>query len=134
MKAVTINVQITKCPKQYEAVRIGGEWSIDEGESHEEVIKALTAELNRIYEEMYPPKQTAQPAAAAAEAKTEQTPAAEKVIKKEPLKFEDKRVEQAVKRMEQNPEKKKEIYNKMLEYFEPDAGALKTLKLAAAVV
>jgi hypothetical protein len=77
---------------------------------------------------MYAPKP------AAAEAKAEPAPAAEKPAKKEPLKFEDPRVKQAVTRMEQNPEKKKEIYNKMLEYFEPDAGALKTLQLAAAVI
>lgn len=128
MKAITINVQITKCPKQYEAVRLGGEWTVDEGENVESTIKAATAELNRIYAEMYAPKP------AAAEAKTEQAPAAEKVIKKESLKFEDPRVQQAVKRMEQNPDKKREIYDNMLKYFEPDAGALKTLKLAAAVI
>ena len=128
MKTISINVQITKSPKQYEAVRLGGEWTVDAGESAESVIKAATAELNRIYTEMYAPKP------AAAEAKTEPAATAEKVTKKEPLKFEDPRVKQAVARMEQNPEKKKEIYNKMLEYFEPDAVALKTLQLAAAVI
>jgi hypothetical protein len=128
MKPLTINVQITKCPKQYEAVRLGGDWTVDEGESAESVIKQATAELNRIYAEMYAPKP------AAAEAKAEPAPAAEKPAKKEPLKFEDARVQQAVKRMENNPEKKKEIYNKMLEYFEPDAEALKVLQLAAAVI
>ncbi len=136
MKAITINVQITKCPKQYEAVRLGGDWTVDEGESVESTIKAATAELNRIYAEMYAPKQATQPTAqqapqpiaAAAEAKKDEP------RKRELLKFEDPRVQQAVARMEQNPEKKKEIYNKMLEYFEPDAGALKTLQLAAAVI
>ena len=128
MKAITINVQITKCPKQYEAVRLGGDWTVDAGESAESVIRAATAELNRIYAEMYAPKP------AAAEAKAEPAPAPEKTIKKEPLKFEDARVQQAVKRMEQNPDKKREIYDNMLKYFEPDAGALKTLQLAAAVI
>lgn len=128
MKLTTINVQITKTPKQYEAVRIGAEAELQDGENMRNAIKALRNELEDIYAEMYPPEQAAQPAAAAAEAKKDEPK------KREPLKFEDPRVQQAVSRMEQNPEKKKEIYNKMLEYFEPDAGALKTLKLAAAVV
>ena len=128
MKLTTINVQITKTPKQYEAVRIGAEAELQDGENMRNAIKALRNELEDIYAEMYPPKQAAQPTAAAAEAKKDEP------RKREPLKFEDPRVQQAVARMEQNPEKKKEIYNKMLEYFEPDEGALKTLKLAAAVV
>ena len=132
MKLTTINVQITKTPKQYEAVRIGAEAELQDGENMRNAIKALRNELEDVYAEMYPPKQaaqpTAQPAAAAAEAKMDEPK------KREPLKFEDPRVKQAVARMEQNPEKKKEIYNKMLEYFEPDAGALKTLQLAAAVI
>lgn len=132
MKLTTINVQITKTPKQYEAVRIGAEAELQDGENMRNAIKALRNELEDIYAEMYPPKQatqpTTQPTAAAAEAKRDEPK------KREPLKFEDPRVQQAVARMEQNPEKKKEIYNKMLEYFEPDAGALKTLQLAAAVI
>lgn len=136
MKTTTINVQITKTPKQYEAVRIGAEAELQDGESMQDAIKALRNELEGIYAEMYPPKQATQPTAqqapqqtaAAAEAKKDEP------RKREPLKFEDPRVQQAVARMEQNPEKKKEIYNKMLEYFDPDDGALKTLKLAAAVV
>lgn len=128
MKLTTINVQITKCPKQYEAVRIGAEAELQDGDNMRNAIKALRNELEDVYAEMYSPK------SAAAEAKAEQAPAPEKEIKKEPLKFEDKRVEQAVKRMEQNPDKKREIYDNMLKYFEPDAGALKTLQLAAAVI
>lgn len=128
MKLTTINVQITKTPKQYEAVRIGAEAELQDGENMRNAIKALRNELEDVYAEMYPPKQAAQPAAAAAESKKDEPK------KRESLKFEDPRVKQAVARMEQNPEKKKEIYNKMLEYFEPDAGALKTLQLAAAVI
>ena len=30
MKPTTINVQITKCPKQYEAVRLGMEASLEQ--------------------------------------------------------------------------------------------------------
>lgn len=128
MKLTTINVQITKTPKQYEAVRIGAEAELQDGENMRNAIKALRNELEDIYAEMYPPKQPAQPTAPAAEAKKDEPK------KREPLKFEDPRVQQAVARMEQNPNKKREIYDNMLKYFEPDAGALKTLKLAAAVV
>lgn len=128
MKLTTINVQITKTPKQYEAVRIGVEAELQDGENMRNTIKALRNELEDLYAEMYPPKQTAQPAASAAEAKKDEPK------KREPLKFEDPRVQQAVKRMEQNPDKKREIYDNMLKYFEPDAGALKTLQLAAAVI
>ena len=132
MKLTTINVQITKTPKQYEAVRIGAEAELQDGENMRNAIKALRNELEDIYAEMYPPEQAAQPTAqqtaASAEAKKDEPK------KREPLKFEDPRVQQAVKRMEQNPDKKREIYDNMLKYFEPDAGALKTLQLAAAVI
>ena len=38
MKPTTINVQITKCPKQYEAVRLGLEATLDPGETVEGAI------------------------------------------------------------------------------------------------
>ena len=101
MKLTTINVQITKTPKQYEAVRIGAEAELQDGENMRNAIKALRNELEDVYAEMYPPKQAAQPAAAAAESKKDEPK------KRESLKFEDPRVKQAVARMEQNPEKKK---------------------------
>ena len=53
MKPTAINVQITRNPKQYEAVRLGLEATLDPGDTVENAIKAATAQLNGIYEEMY---------------------------------------------------------------------------------
>lgn len=127
MKPTTINVQITKCPKQYEAVRIGLEASLDAGETVESAIKAATAQLNALYAEIYAPQQ-----------KTHQN--AEKAatngnsIRKDKLTFEDPRLQQVIKRMEKEPTKKQELYDNTLKYFEPDENALKALKLAAAII
>lgn len=76
MKAKTINVQITKCPKAYESIRLGGEWSVDKGETEEDVIKKATEFLNEQYAKMIQPKVVEQPAEKVAEAQTE-TPAEE---------------------------------------------------------
>ena len=57
MTPTTINVQITKCPKQYEAVRLGMECTIEPEESAADAIKAAHDELLAIYADMYPPKQ-----------------------------------------------------------------------------
>ena len=103
MKPTTINVQITKNPKQYEAVRLGLEASLDPNESVQEAITAATNELNRIYSEMYPPKQAEQPKAPADDAAA---PA-----KKEVLTFEDKRVQQIVNRIEKSGGDKAKIDN-----------------------
>ena len=126
MKAITINVQITKCPKQYEAVRLGGEWTVDAGESAESVIKAATAELNRIYAEMYPPKQTEQPKAPADDA---DAPA-----KKEVLTFEDKRVQQIVNRIEKAGGDKAKIDNilKQVDIYYTYDDNVKNVFIAAA--
>ena len=53
MRVTTINVQITKQPKQYEAVRLGMEVSLDSGENEQDVIKAVNDELIAIYADMY---------------------------------------------------------------------------------
>ena len=55
MKPFSINVQITKNPKQYEAVRLGMECTLDSGETAEQAIKEATAQLNAIYAEMISP-------------------------------------------------------------------------------
>ena len=135
MKPTAINVQITKCPRQYEAVRLSADATLEEGENMGAAIKTLKAQLEQTYAEMIAKpaaaetKQTAAPAQAQAPAAA---PAAG--ITRERLTFEDPRLQQAVARMERNPEKKVEIYNNMLKYFDPDEGALKVLKTAAALV
>lgn len=59
MKAKTINVQITRCPRQYESIRIGGEWSVDKGETEAEVLDKALQMLNGYYEGLMQPKQVA---------------------------------------------------------------------------
>lgn len=132
MKPTTINVQITKCPKQYEAVRLGMECTVDAGETVESAIKATTEQLTAIYEGMINPKPAAAPAASApAQAPQEPAPAP---AQKERLEFGDKRVQQIVRRMEKTPEKAKDILEQTLKYFEPTEQVLNVLKLAAKIV
>jgi hypothetical protein len=131
MKPTTINVQITKCPKQYEAVRLGMECTIDAGETVESAIKAATEQLTAIYEGMINPqaKPAAAPAAPAAPA-----PEPAKEPTRERLEFGDKRVQQIVRRMEKTPEKAQDIMAQTLKYFEPTEEVLNVLKLAAKIV
>lgn len=134
MKPTTINVQITKCPKQYEAVRLGMECTIDAGETVESAIKAATEQLTAIYEDMINPKPAAAPATSApAQAPQEPAPAPAPA-QKERLEFGDKRVQQIVRRMEKTPEKAKDILEQTLKYFEPTEQVLNVLKLAAKIV
>lgn len=133
MKPTTINVQITKNPKQYEAVRIGVEASLDAGETVESAIKAATAQLNAIYMEMYQPQQKV--AQNAEKAATNGTQEAKRTADgREILTFEDKRLQQIVKRIEREPEKKQEILDQTLKYFAPNEQAMKVLNLAAKII
>lgn len=131
MKPTTINVQITKCPKQYEAVRLGMECTIDAGETVESAIKAATEQLTAIYEGMINPQ--AKPAAAPA-APSAPAPEPAKEPTRERLEFGDKRVQQIVRRMEKTPEKAQDIMAQTLKYFEPTEEVLNVLKLAAKIV
>lgn len=134
MKTTSVNVQITKSPKQYEAVRLGMEIQLEPGDIEAEVIKAATAELEKTYAEMYPDARTdtkpaaTAPAAPAAPSAPAPKPAPEK---REVLKFGDKRVQQIINRIEKNPGKAKSILDQTLKYFEPDEEVLKVLNLAA---
>lgn len=57
MKQTTINVQITKNLGNYESVRLGGEWSIDESENPEKAYRDALAQLNQVFDELYHSKQ-----------------------------------------------------------------------------
>ena len=141
MKPTSINVQITKSPKQFEAVRLGMEATIDAGETVESAIKAATEQLNALYAEMYTPNtkpaQTAEKPATTATEKTGSKPA-----KKELLTFGDPRVQQIVTRIEkavakdpQNARKiADEIITKAREWYEFDDKVETTLELTAKVV
>lgn len=136
MKVTTINVQITKQPRQYEAVRLGIECSLDAGENEQDAIKALNDELLAIYADMY-----AKPEAQQAQQAQEPTTAAEKPQQvetespksdsREVLRFGDKRIQAIVARIEKNPAKAEDIIKQTLQYFAPDEETMRVLKLAA---
>lgn len=155
MKTTSINVQITKCPKQYEAVRLGMEIQLEPGDVEAEVIKAAHAELCKTYDALMDPTKVmdgaevakanqananAKPAAAPADpaqAPEKKEPAkepAKEPTKREPLVFGDPRVQQIVRRMEKDPSKAADVMDNALKYFEPDAQVMNVLKLAAKIV
>lgn len=117
-----INVQITKSPKQFEAVRLGMEASLDAGETIERAIKAATEQLNAIYAEMYAQQQKV--AQNAEKAATNGS--------KEVLTLEDKRTQQICDRIDRSDtiERVKEIEKQTMKYFEPTADAKKAIALA----
>lgn len=137
MRVTTINVQITKQPKQYEAVRLGMEVSLDSGENERYVIKAVNDELLAIYADMYAPKQAA-PAATPAAPKTEDKPAEnkpenkpeEKPAEKEFVKFGSKRLQQIVARIEKTPERGADIVKSAHNFYEFDEESERVLALA----
>lgn len=132
MKVQTINVQITKCPKPYESVRLGGEWTVDKGETAEEVMSKALEILNQFYADSInqkaPKTVDAKPAAAEPEKEHEEKPEAEPEKKKQPLRFmEDSKTLSAIaKRIEAGIK-----LDKVLEFYEPDADAMRVLKAAA---
>lgn len=143
MKTISVNVQITKCPKQYEAVRLGLEATLEPGENEADAIKTADQFLREQYAALYgEPLQAAKPVPAAApnnpkpaqgvETKTAKEPPASD--KRERLEFSDKRVQQIVKRMETQPGRAKEILEQTLKYFDPTEEVMKTLNLAAKLV
>ena len=143
MKTISVNVQITKCPKQYEAVRLGVEVTLEPGENEADAIKTADQFLREQYAALYvEPLQAAKQVPAAApsnpkpaqgvETKTAKEPPASD--KRERLEFSDKRVQQIVKRMEAQPGRAKEILEQTLKYFDPTEEVMKTLNLAAKLV
>ena len=120
MKPTTIDVQINKCPKQYEAVRIGMQSTLDPEETVENAIKAATSQLNSLYVEMY-------------QAKTDKTNEGEK---REKLTFEDGRVQQIVNRIDKvrgYAAKVDEILKQVNKYYVLDANAKKAIDVAAQI-
>ena len=59
MKQTTIDIQITKNLGNFESVKFGGEWSIDESENPEQAYRNALAQLNQVFDELYHPKQNA---------------------------------------------------------------------------
>ena len=143
MKTTSINVQITKCPKQYEAVRLGLEATLEPGENEADAIKTADQFLREQYAALYGEQlQAAKPVPAAAPGNPKPAQGVETKTAKEPpasdnrerLEFSDKRVQQIVKRMEAQPGRAKEILEQTLKYFDPTEDVMKTLNLAAKLV
>lgn len=132
MKPTTINVQITKCPKQYEAVRLGMEASLEQGESVESAIYAATSQLNTIYAQMYTD------VVKATKEQNSVAPAQNKADKvkdeRELLTVGDKRVQQIVNRLEKNPGQKAEILANVQKYYRVDEQVAKVLGIANALI
>ena len=59
MKQTTINAQITKNLGNYESVRLGGEWSIEENENPSQAYRSALVQLNQVFDELYHPNQNA---------------------------------------------------------------------------
>lgn len=138
MKVTTINVQITKQPRQYEAVRLGIECSLDAGENEQDAIKALNDELLAIYADMYakPQAQQTQQSQQAQDPTTAKEPQpapaeSPKPDNREVLRFGDKRIQAIVARIEKNPAKAEDIIKQTLQYFAPDEDTMRVLRLAA---
>lgn len=141
MRVTTINVQITKQPKQYEAVRLGMEVSLDSCENEQDVIKAVNDELLAIYADMYAPKQAAPAAVPAAvpaapndedkpaENKSEKKPE-EKQAEKEFVKFGSKRLQQIVARIEKTPERGADIVKSAHNFYDFDEESERVLAIA----
>ena len=142
MTPTTINVQITKCPKQYETVRLGMECTIAPEESAADAIKAAHNELLAMYADMYPPKQAKpkepqpeQKAEPQPEQKPEQQPEQKPEQKPETdgkklVKFGDKELQQIIARIEKAPEKGEETIAKARQFFTFDDEAERVLNLA----
>ena len=138
MKPTTINVQITKNPRQYEALRMGLEANLEPGETIESAIKAATAQLNAIYEEMYGNGQKTQqtpqkPATNGMQAKPAEPGKAKEPEEPKPLKFGDPFLQQIVHRIEAavgNAEKLEKLRENINKYFKPDEEAQKVIDLA----
>lgn len=59
MKQTTINAQITKNLGNYQSLKLGGEWSIEENENPAQAYRSALAQLNQVFDELYHPKQNA---------------------------------------------------------------------------
>lgn len=130
MTPTTINVQITKCPKQYETVRLGMECTIAPEESAADAIKAAHEELLAMYADMYPPKQ-AKPKEPQPEQKPEQKSEQKpETDGKKLVKFGDKELQQIIARIEKAPEKGEDTIAKARQFFTFDDEAERVLNLA----
>ena len=150
MDVLTINVQITKNPRQYEAVRLGMEATVNRNETAEDAIKEATRRLNELYDEMYTQKtkdgaegkkpQANKPAQAPAQAQAPApapAPAAPEgeQDERELLTFNDKRLQKIIARIEKAKDDKarNEVLKNVVKYYKLDEGAAKAIALAVKI-
>lgn len=98
-------MQITKCPKQYEAVRLGMECTIDSGETAEQAIKEATSQLNAIYAEMI---SQAKPKPAQKQAQADEENPKAKPAKQQPVVAEPQQAQETPQPVTETPQPVKE--------------------------
>lgn len=123
MKVQTINVQITKTPRPYESIKIGGEWSLEAGETEEQAMAEALAMLNRFYDSL-----SRQPQQAATQQAAASTPAT--TTEKQRITMADNL--QLVKRICKKIEGGVSL-DTVLKYYEPDEEVLRVLLTAGAL-
>ena len=129
MKAKTINVQITRCPRQYESIRIGGEWSVDKGETEAEVLDKALQMLNGYYDELMQPKQSPEQVAKSHKS-GENSP--EQVVKsheKKKLSYDSQSDRDVLQAIINKMEREGVTLDTVLKYYEPDDACLHCLQL-----
>lgn len=131
MKAKTINVQITRCPRQYESIRIGGEWSVDKGETEAEAIDKALQLLNGYYDELMQPKQSPEQVAKSHESgenSPEQAQASPESAKKK-LSYDSQSDRDVLQAIINKMERDGVTLDTVLKYYEPDDACLHCLQL-----
>lgn len=140
MKAKTINVQITRCPRQYESIRIGGEWSVDKGETEAEVIDRALQMLNGYYDELMQPKQSPEQVTqehASGENSPEQAQAShesgENSPEKKRLSYDSQSDRDVLQAIINKMEREGVTLETVLKYYEPDDACLHCLQLVSVM-
>lgn len=142
MKAKTINVQITRCPRQYESIRIGGEWSVDNDETEEEVLDKALQMLNGYYEELTQPKQVAKSPEQVAQStesgenSTEQeaqSPESGENSHKKKLSYDSQSDRDVLQAIINKMEREGVTIETVLKYYEPDDACLHCLQLVSVM-
>ena len=149
MEAKTINVQITRCPRQYESIRIGGEWSVDKGETEAEVIDKALQMLNGYYDELMQPKQSPEQVAKShksgenspeqvvkshesGENSPEQAQASPEITKRK-LSYDSQSDRDVLQAIINKMEREGVTLDTVLKYYEPDDTCLHCLQLVNAM-
>ena len=149
MEAKTINVQITRCPRQYESIRIGGEWSVYKGETEAEVIDKALQMLNGYYDELMQPKQSPEQVAKShksgenspeqvvkshesGENSPEQAQASPEITKRK-LSYDSQSDRDVLQAIINKMEREGVTLDTVLKYYEPDDTCLHCLQLVNAM-